>query len=379
MAAKEGPPPPGIAELGDDVWRGDKPSAQRGIVVLGTPVGHADFVQAWADARLQEERRLLDELPHLPDLQCAWLLLLFCASPRANHALRTLPPSESASYARAHDQAVWETLQECLGGVPPAEAQQAWPLASLPAVHGGLGLQSAERTAPAAYWAAWMDALPVIRSRLPGAADRCLAALEQGAEGTIPCLREAATAKNLQREGWEACPGWHAAYEGARPPQPRDAGPGEWPHGWQFHATRTRNFHYRDCRLCTHPHRRCYARKAGHTLVHGCQQCRANQHLLSPRRPYSSRCGAACVYPCRSAQTVAAPAPVVGSRSTSTGSMASLALAQGCWLAERKPSSGLGCAWPARRSDQMGKSSLNNGSCAQPHMECQLTTADGST
>ena len=25
MAAKEGPPPPGIAELGDDVWRGDKP------------------------------------------------------------------------------------------------------------------------------------------------------------------------------------------------------------------------------------------------------------------------------------------------------------------------------------------------------------------
>ena len=68
MAAKEGPPPPGIAELGDDVWRGDKPSAQRGIVVLGTPVGHADFVQAWTDARLQEERRLLDELPHLPDL-----------------------------------------------------------------------------------------------------------------------------------------------------------------------------------------------------------------------------------------------------------------------------------------------------------------------
>eukprot|EP00439_Symbiodinium_sp_Y106_P021124 s10692_g2.t1 len=60
MAAKECPPPPGIAELGDDVWRGDKPSAQRGIVVLGTP----------------EKRRLLDELPHLPDLQCAWRAVL---------------------------------------------------------------------------------------------------------------------------------------------------------------------------------------------------------------------------------------------------------------------------------------------------------------
>ena len=134
-----------------------------------------------------------------------------------------------------HSKSVWGAYHR---------SRQAWPLASLPAVHGGLGLQSAERTAPAAYWAAWMDALPVIRSRLPGAVDRCLAALEQSAEG---CLREAAAAKNLlQREGWEACPGWHAAYEGARAPQPRDAGPGEWPHGWQFHATRTRNLHYRD-------------------------------------------------------------------------------------------------------------------------------------
>ena len=64
----------------------------------------------------------------------------------------------------------------CLGGVPPA-AGQAWPLASLPAIYGGLGLQSAEcaeRAAPAAYWAACMDALPVIRSRLPQSAARCL-------------------------------------------------------------------------------------------------------------------------------------------------------------------------------------------------------------
>ena len=145
-----------------------------------------------------------------------------------------------------------ETLQECLGGVSPAEAQQAWPLASLPAVHGGLGLQAAERTAPAGTGQhGWTHALPVIRSRLPGAADRCLAALEQGAEGTIPCLREAAAAKNLsQREGWEACPGWHAAYEGAR-------------RGLATFTIATACC----CRLCSYPLGPCYARKAGHTLV----------------------------------------------------------------------------------------------------------------
>ena len=248
LAAEGGPPPPGITELGEDVWCGDKPPAQRGVVVLGTPVGHPDFVQAWTDKRLCEERRLLEELPHLPDLQCAWLLLLFCASPRANHALRTLPPSEAAPYARGHDQAVWEALQQCLGGVAQTDAAHAWSLASLPAIYGGLGLQSAERTAPAAYWAAWMDALPVIRARLPQSADRCLEALEQGnTGGQASCLREAASARNLLlAEGWDSCPTWRTAYDGTRPPHPTDAGPGDWPHGWQHHATRTRNLYYRD-------------------------------------------------------------------------------------------------------------------------------------
>ena len=39
---------------------------------------------------MQEERQLLQQLPERPDLQCSWLLLSMCASPRANHALRTL-------------------------------------------------------------------------------------------------------------------------------------------------------------------------------------------------------------------------------------------------------------------------------------------------
>ena len=37
IGARDGPPPPGIAELGDEVWRSDLCPEQRGIVVLGTP------------------------------------------------------------------------------------------------------------------------------------------------------------------------------------------------------------------------------------------------------------------------------------------------------------------------------------------------------
>ena len=109
--SRDRPTPPGIAELGEAVWRGDKAPAERGVVVLGTPIGHADFVCAWTAERLHEELKLLQQLPLLPDLQCSWLLLSMCASPRANHALRTLPPSE---YADAHDAAIWDTFRACI-------------------------------------------------------------------------------------------------------------------------------------------------------------------------------------------------------------------------------------------------------------------------
>ena len=72
----------------------------------------------------------------LPDLLCAWLLLAMCASPRADHLLRTLPPDLSASYARGHDDAVWRCLLSLLGErtmrtprSPPHAALQCCPRA----------------------------------------------------------------------------------------------------------------------------------------------------------------------------------------------------------------------------------------------------------
>ena len=61
------------------------------------------------------EQQLLQKLPDLPDTQSAWLILLLSAVPRANHLLRTVPPAQIASYAQAHDAAIWETLNKLLG------------------------------------------------------------------------------------------------------------------------------------------------------------------------------------------------------------------------------------------------------------------------
>ena len=58
--------PPGIAELGADVWRGNKPSSGRGLKVLGPPTSHPHFMPIWAESKMLLERELLSQLPRLP-------------------------------------------------------------------------------------------------------------------------------------------------------------------------------------------------------------------------------------------------------------------------------------------------------------------------
>lgn len=78
-----------------------------------------------AGAKLaDEQQRLLDELAHLPSSQAAWLLLLYCAAPRANYTLRTVPPAQALPYARKHDQGLLEAFHAllALGAEPSPEA-----------------------------------------------------------------------------------------------------------------------------------------------------------------------------------------------------------------------------------------------------------------
>ena len=82
---------------------------------LGVPLGHPDYVREWGRRRVQDEQAFMDHLPHLPDLQCAWFLLLLCSSTRANHALRNIPPDMVQPYAEARDRAICATLRACLG------------------------------------------------------------------------------------------------------------------------------------------------------------------------------------------------------------------------------------------------------------------------
>ena len=238
-AAGEEPPglvaaiPPG--EDGVSCWRGDwsLPAAQQGLLLLGSPVGTREFIAATLDEARAKHAALFARLPDVQDLQCAWLLLLFCAAPRWTYLLRSVPPADTASFAAAHDEAVLECLGRLLSGadtalaIPPASAQRA----HLPRCMGGLGLPSATAHRHAAYWASWADTIGRRRWRTYCA--RC-------SGRHLPCRpapgrQSARAAAWLRLQGFEA-PSWTSLLDGAAPSRAAAAdsvGPPTTRKGWQ--------------------------------------------------------------------------------------------------------------------------------------------------
>ena len=103
------------------------PSTEHGVVILGT----RDMLMSCKSigrAKINSHGTLLERIPLV---FAAWLILLFCASSRANFLLSALPPHVTHEFSFRHDTSLWR----CLG---------IWDIASLPLSLGGLGL---ERTA----------------------------------------------------------------------------------------------------------------------------------------------------------------------------------------------------------------------------------------
>ena len=73
-----------VSDLDAQVWRGSEvPTTMQGMKVLGTPLGHPDYVASHLEAMTRKHGVLLESIPNVVDVQCAWLLLVHCASARA--------------------------------------------------------------------------------------------------------------------------------------------------------------------------------------------------------------------------------------------------------------------------------------------------------
>ena len=138
-------------------------------------------------------------------------------------------------------------MDNLLGGLPGEvhEQEVARNIASLPMRMGGLGIRSAQRMAPGAYWASWADALHMIDQRLPTVADRVVNTLRADEEprGCLGELRNAAGV--LDRHGFVGRPSWNSIRSGVRPEGHIHAEPGEWSHGWQYYASSSSEYNFR--------------------------------------------------------------------------------------------------------------------------------------
>ena len=75
--------------------------------MLGTPLGHDEFVEAHLTRTSQSHETLLERIPTLPDVQTAWALLLHCANARATYLLRVVRPEMVHRFAEGHDHGLW--------------------------------------------------------------------------------------------------------------------------------------------------------------------------------------------------------------------------------------------------------------------------------
>ena len=221
------------------------PTDRQGIKLLGTPLGHPDYVARHLQSVVQEHRVLLERIPRVKDLQSAWLLLLHCASARANYTLRSVDPNRTGEFARAHDEGIWRCACDILQ-IEVAQTDIVRSIASLPLVLGGLGLRSAERVRSSAYWASWADCIPTIDARHPAVAESFVRELE--GHPHTPCLRAAQEAAWALEGvmGWSP-PSWFAIWNGARPDthQPEEFEPGG-KRGWRHEAASRVDQRFRD-------------------------------------------------------------------------------------------------------------------------------------
>ena len=197
--------------------------------MLGVSVGHRAFVQKWLADKGQLHAQLLSRIPAVQDAQSVWLLLM-CAGPRGVSIL---------SRPR-------QPVAECLSNILAVEVPDgvASEVVQLPFRKGGLGLRSASRLAPAAYWASWADCLSQVNARAPHVCAQLVEELERPLS-RAQCVREAQDAATLlAREGMEV-PEWpRFPVANFRAPQPVNPEVGQWTHGWQFHASVARDSHF---------------------------------------------------------------------------------------------------------------------------------------
>ena len=121
------------------------------FVILGIPIGDAEFCASFISSKRVESKSLLDKLEEVGtiDPDVALILIRLCGGfCRLNHIARATPPSFSFKALQLFD----EDVRRCFSSSTGIDASDAaWQQAQLSLSRGGLGLRSLAHHASAAF------------------------------------------------------------------------------------------------------------------------------------------------------------------------------------------------------------------------------------
>ena len=86
-----------------------------GVVVIGTPIGHLDWLQLKLRELISAQPVALRALPGLGSVQASQHLIVSSHSALAVHLLRTLPVKVRQGFALAHDGQKWVAFGHGMG------------------------------------------------------------------------------------------------------------------------------------------------------------------------------------------------------------------------------------------------------------------------
>ena len=205
------------------VWKGaDIPTREQGVRVLGTPLGHVDFVDAQLTNKLAEHNVFLQRIPLLADVQSAWSILLHCAGGRENYMFRVVRPELVETFAAGHSAVLCKCLRRILKLDFDVD-NMVKDISSLPL---GRELGSAVQVEPVNLRSGPVGRrLSMIRERHPS---RFKGRRVEQPEDLTPTS-------------------WEALVQGARPPErePEDFELGGTRSGWQHEASSRTDFQFR--------------------------------------------------------------------------------------------------------------------------------------
>ena len=180
-------------------------------------------MSTFIERRLDDEQKLWDAIPSVPDLQCAWQVLLQCAGPVATTCCAQFHRLCLNFMRRDTTRGCSARWRLCWGHSQAMTPRSRWHATSRASSlrMGRLGLRSGQRLAPAAYWASWADALPMLQQRLPNLTRQVVECLS--VEGAT-CLGDLHVAsRTLDRSGFVDRPSREALQRGIRPQPPHSS------------------------------------------------------------------------------------------------------------------------------------------------------------